>query len=103
MRGSAAILLDASHSSWPDFVDWLFEFRLATEEGGLFAYLRPPRDHESETRRVVRELAMSDFLQVIAAEAPVPDDCVGWAVINRLAASASCTSPRPAEVLALAG
>lgn len=101
MRRPAAILLDASRSSWPDFVDWLFEFRMATDERGLLAYLRPPRDHESEAQTMVRDLAMCDFIRVIASDAPVPKDCVGWAVIDCTAASASRNTA--AEPLALAG
>ena len=103
MRRSAAILLDASRSSWPDFVDWLFEFRMSTDEAGLFAYLRPPREHESDARRVVRDLSMCDFIQVVPPDAPVPDDCVGWAVIDRLATCASRVAPMTVQPLAMAG
>ncbi|MEO6094023.1 MAG: hypothetical protein ABIT04_06620 [Novosphingobium sp.] len=35
MRGSAAILLDASHSTWADFMNWLFAFRMATDDAGM--------------------------------------------------------------------
>jgi hypothetical protein len=102
MRGSSAVLLDASRASWGDFVEWMFEFRMATDESGLFAYVRPPAGCEPEARRMVRELSLSDLLQVIDSDAAPPAKCVASAIIARPRAPAS-VPPRPTDALALTG
>lgn len=73
MARIADFTLDASDLTWQEFVELMMEIKSASELGGVSAWVRPPRRCAAEAERVLRDLDLSDCVELVTQDCEAAD------------------------------